>query len=1429
MSKQTPNYGFGYQVPGEFTDPVTEQRRWNTADNLLGGLYQMVGDGVADGWTITAGAGLSVNIAVGRGVISKVAVESNSAATVASLIPSTSNYVFASLTQTSYWTGNVAFQVMVANVAPQGAIYIGTILTNSTGVISIDTSGRKNIGLVNSIWEAIKNHRHNGVGFNPPPVDLAKEVQGQLAPRNLPNLDASQVTTGVLSPTLIPKIDHTTGLSHIGALTHAQLDSVVESLAYPGKTLMGETALVNFLQLILALKPSDPLVDEEMVNEIAYIPGYSPDSMADAVNTTATIDTGGHKITVSASGSLESFVHAWTTSDQMAQAALENAVVGGDLIELAPTEITAEVEDFENVSDWVVSVNDLSSPQSATFTTDSADKVQGVSSGQLNVNATVQNNLTLTMEKTFAPQDWSQYNRITFQINTASLTHGDISFYLRDSLSGDQNSYTLVLERGSPTINRDTLQVGWREVSVDISAYARTSIDAVGFATSTQNGWNPSQQFTFNVDDMKLTTGNRFESNGTAIFTFGTLGFPVTWSSILWKALVPSDASILFRWREADTIGGMGAWSSYSSTMPLPVTSTTKALIQIEAALAASTDLAFSPELHRLQVNWTAVAAQDAFTYNTKAEWKSGSLSGIDTDSVPGSIRLADTGDVNGITYGVSGSLIKADDTLASLLTISGAALPKSTNQHLNGTSAGLGQVTSFDWGPDGSYFLADTDNDRVVQIGSDGKLLFGIYGAFTQEPQSPYGNEDNGAAPAVATTSTSNVAARPTVLHAIYNPTASVLSVIFTDIVEMVYDSATTLDRSAFYLGIGANRVHFTSDSKFQLFGIDGAKLAPWLNSGNVFLPQFQQQSNVLQITLSQADAATLNSLVNFAPPSLTCPTPLENQVYAPGSVVVTFGVNNLTLGGPTGYRILAALTPPSGPVVSQYLSVDTVTYSGLSLQGKYLLTATLVDSNDIPLGNSEAALAAHFIVTTGVDPTMCPTLVPNQMVSGGAVSIGYTTPNFSPGNVLGGPTIMYRIDGGNYVPWLSVPHSVDIEYLSPGTHTVDFYLRDSIHPNPPIASSPRGASITFHTGVSGLAGLKLYVGEGGISSFDRTVTTLDSVTTVDSGNIYMGNIYAPLEVQYLANEVSLANPNGVPSLLVGKLRCPSSTEAISATALPVASIVAAVTTGQQSLALDMVIFGTKYLDGHSVVQFDLQGNPIFSNNAAIFATTRASAKQGLGGVQKTNEIELLIADAINQRAVITHTKLTDQSTFVVWQYDSDRQVTDFRFVPIPAATVSVTASSVDHPSLLVSNGTTVTWTNNSSIPTTIYSGSATTAQFNLDPDLTLYGAAFISPTLQPGESYAYRFDNLGDFAWFAYPEITTASVAGVVHVSSNRIGPNDKYIIVENDPAAETTGGRVIRVDAWGNIEWTFGEGVLSYPRDARPLPDGSIVIST
>src|ERR1035437_7088669 len=105
MPKQTPNYKFGYYVPGEVTDPTTESNRFNTIDIQLRGLYEVLGNGVLNGWNILQDVtnALSIDISPGKGVISFVSCASTTASIIP-VSPSQTNYIYASLTSDSYWT-----------------------------------------------------------------------------------------------------------------------------------------------------------------------------------------------------------------------------------------------------------------------------------------------------------------------------------------------------------------------------------------------------------------------------------------------------------------------------------------------------------------------------------------------------------------------------------------------------------------------------------------------------------------------------------------------------------------------------------------------------------------------------------------------------------------------------------------------------------------------------------------------------------------------------------------------------------------------------------------------------------------------------------------------------------------------------------------------------------------------------------------------------------------------------------------------------------------------------------------------------------------------------------------------------------------------------------------------------------------------------
>ena len=168
---------------------------------------------------------------------------------------------------------------------------------------------------------------------------------------------------------------------------------------------------------------------------------------------------------------------------------------------------------------------------------------------------------------------------------------------------------------------------------------------------------------------------------------------------------------------------------------------------------------------------------------------------------------------------------------------------------------------------------------------------------------------------------------------------------------------------------------------------------------------------------------------------------------------------------------------------------------------------------------------------------------------------------------------------------------------------------------------------------------------------------------------------------------------------------------------------------------------------------------------------------------------------------------------------------MSDFHIVVQDDVVIYVNDDAVSEAELFIRQGTNVIWENNSSQPISIYSGVTTYDQFQLDPDLGLYGNIFSSSTLQPGERFAYKFTSVRNYGWFAYPDI----LVGTVIVTKNRISSRDEFILLESDGLESPFSSRVMRVDAWGNPVWSFGESYLVKPRDARPLLNDRVLIST
>jgi hypothetical protein len=1078
--------------------------------------------------------------------------------------------------------------------------------------------------------------------------------------------------------------------------------------------------------------------------------------------------------------------------------------------------------------------------------------------------------VAFTLEKTFSAQNWTQYDKVVFYIKSTRVDHGDVYFYINDAIRGSQNSFTLVLKANAPTINRDTLMVGWREIVVDVSKLDRSAVNKVGFYTSSQGGWDASKEFVLNVDNMYLTRGNEFVKDGYARFIYGDEAFKNFWK-IRWDALEPYGINVRVRTRMAndpdrfdDSLPNPAVWSPYNSTNGFEIYNPTEELfkyIQIEFFMSASSDRRYAPELKRLYLDCYVSAEESRFIFDTKEQWESGTLVNADVTSEPGSVLIDKTDQLGLVVYGKDKHVYEASDDFDEILKISGTLLPRTTRQVINDITPSWGQISAVQKGVGNTFWIADTDNDRVVQIDESGKLLFGLYGSFLNDPVDVYGGEDGGPG---SNNYDGVVPAEPVqydsfeILHSIYNPQNHVLTLIFNRPMSVHHvDGKIKFDFNKIFMKAGTYRFYFDAETPVNVWGVDILeKYDYWrrIKDGGMEVPiryrqqmrhleQFNFSTHILQLEISQADASIISSVTNFSAPSLIIIKPYQNEIIESDSVVLYLSTSNVEIGGTSGNSIRLRIDDG----VYSFYSGHNIPISDLS-NGKHTFEVVIVDRNNNPLTNSEALANGEFIVDLHEEHLHEPSIMltgphPGQITSPESTQIEFVVKNHPVLPV--GSHIRYQVDENTPLEHRTSDPIV-LENLDGGKHVVSVFLVNEL--GVPVGTIWSSSSVAFFVGVTALSDLRVVMDEGTFfalydpeidesssSSLSSVIDELELVdpftdqipieessespeeilipneevnVSVDVGNVHIANLCAPVDIQFMHQELSYVNPLGFPSILVAKLRSPSSSIYLS------------------NKQLDN-IFGSKFMDGHSVVQFDcVNGSVLFSNNAAQFGVDRADIKNKLGSAYKITNNRVLIGDSNRKRAIITSTDLELQSTFVAWEFLSNRYVVDVQPVWVGERIVDVGQSVAEPSELVVERDATIIWKNTSMIPITIYSGTTTSEQFAADPDLELFGDDFISQELQPGEGFSYTFYNLGTFNWFAYPTIVT----GMVHVSASGVSPTDQYMIVENDGSESAFGNRVIKIDSWGNVIWSYGEGFLVNPKDVRTVPGGSsIIIST
>ncbi len=361
MAGATDFFGLAFFDHGDAIDskPNVQKEidRFVLIDKQLFGLYSVFGNGVISGWDVIITSDLKVTITPGIGIIQSLAAETTFPLDVINLPSSDSFSIYAVIDGDTATNRTVSFRFSRVDLG-EGSIKLADVITGATGVISVDTTVRTLVGFKAIIDDEVQHHRHTG---SPPKIQLDQETKGLLPGALLANQDASKIVSGQFTADRVGQIDHNR-LKNVGFLTHAQLDSLVGSIQRDNEQLLGEISTVNLLRYVLAAKYSDDTIDETFVNELAIIPGVSPDSFTDWTSTTANLDP----ITQCISGIPPSFLQGlggedqadlqvvsitWQTDTDFNNApVMSNLVVNDGVYLVSDTVEDQTIEDFEIIN-----------------------------------------------------------------------------------------------------------------------------------------------------------------------------------------------------------------------------------------------------------------------------------------------------------------------------------------------------------------------------------------------------------------------------------------------------------------------------------------------------------------------------------------------------------------------------------------------------------------------------------------------------------------------------------------------------------------------------------------------------------------------------------------------------------------------------------------------------------------------------------------------------------------------------------------------------------------------------------------------------------------------------------------------------------------------------------------------------------------------
>lgn len=784
---QTRWFGLSFFDFGEkLSSPLNIQKeidRFVVIDKQLYGLYNIFGNGVIDGWTVnfsgyTDENGITISVSEGLGIIKYMAAQTDLPGYVYNLPPNSVSDIYAIIRGETLLDRTVSFISSSFPISSDDKIRIARVATGDNSVFYVDNNVRDLIGFEEIIREKIGEHRHRGI---PSKIDLRDETKNQLPGARISDIDASQVTSGVFGKDRIPIIDHNQ-LYHNGLLTHEALDSFVKTLSQSNKELLGEINSSNLIKTILFLKYIYPDVDKHFINELAILPGISPDNYIDFESSTANINLSegcisGKPVEIGMYTSVywnndQSFLNNRFISKN------HDSVFGDMIIENNTVSLRRSSDSIKSIVNFDVLINmsnvfDLEllvidNNQKATI----VQKMDGNISAQLGGGA----RLVYYYRKNFSQDKWfdldGKYDKIIVKIKTSEQIHKPLYMYFVNgsNLSNIQGETYGSLEKGDISgvkvpqtdimiLAQDENMLDFKEFEVDISNLGITSLSQINFYTE--------DDFTFYVDDIYAIREDMVVRNGSINFRYITQS-NVVFHSVFFDADVPENTLMRVRIKTASSEDGLNRseWSYPINSGS--VISLSGSASEIEVYMESDSSQNYTPILDNLELRMMVDSNISGFVLDKEQDWVRGELRNINMlDSVEDGksiLGILPPINVNGKYFSINNSVSELNLNNNGVLGFSGGLMPISPSQAKlwdNHSLRGFNFVSSVMRRYDKNFLITDLYNNRVLEISSNGKLVKGFGSSYTT---------DSSLYP----------------VSCVYNPLNNMLTIVFTKKVEI-------------------------------------------------------------------------------------------------------------------------------------------------------------------------------------------------------------------------------------------------------------------------------------------------------------------------------------------------------------------------------------------------------------------------------------------------------------------------------------------------------------------------------------------------------------------------------------------------------------------------------------------------------------------